>query len=59
MTQTSNGTDTPSLRIKNVTSSGFEISIDEVVGIGNRSDGNHTSEIVGWVAYGLQLSTEI
>ncbi|QLE46858.1 RICIN domain-containing protein [Nostoc sp. C057] len=53
MTQTYNGPDTPGLRIKNVISSGFEIRIDEVVGIGNLSDGSHTTEQVGWVAYGF------
>jgi len=53
MTQTYNGNGTPGLRIKNVTSSGFEIRFDEVVGTGDLSDGSHTTEQVGWVAYGF------
>ncbi|MGM3306076.1 hypothetical protein ACSQ6I_08860 [Anabaena sp. WFMT] len=55
MTQTYNGNGTPGLRIKNVTPLGFEIRFDELIGIGDISDGSHLTEVVGWVAYGLQL----
>jgi hypothetical protein len=55
MTQTYRGNGTPGLRIQNVTPLGFEIRFDEVVGTGNLSDGAHTTDVVGWVAYGLQL----
>jgi hypothetical protein len=54
MTQTYVGSQTPGLRLQNVTSSGFEIRFDEVVGTAaDLSDGNHIPETVGWVAYGF------
>jgi hypothetical protein len=53
MTQTYFGNNTPGLRLQNVTNSGFEIRFDELVGLGNLSDGYHVQETVGWVAYGF------
>jgi hypothetical protein len=51
MTQTYVGDNTPGLRLQNVTNLGFEIRFNELVGIGDLSDGSHQKEIVGWVAY--------
>jgi hypothetical protein len=51
MTQTYAGNNTPGLRLQNVTNLGFEIRFDELVGIGDLSNGNHQKEIVGWVAH--------
>ncbi|MEU3568443.1 hypothetical protein AB0E96_08450 [Kitasatospora sp. NPDC036755] len=49
--QTFNGPDTPGLRIADVTSTGFKIRMNELVGSGRAlSDGPHTSETVGWIA---------
>lgn len=62
MAQTHRGPDTPGLRIRNVTSAGFEIRYDEVFysrDLGGApgpfgSNGNHPkSEDVGWVAFGF------
>ncbi|MEU9608465.1 hypothetical protein [Streptomyces sp. NPDC048057] len=49
--QTFNGPDTPGLRIADVTTTGFKIRINELVGTGRAlSDGPHTSETIGWIA---------
>ncbi|MEU3601896.1 hypothetical protein ABZ714_24710 [Streptomyces sp. NPDC006798] len=49
--QTFNGPDTPGLRIADVTSTGFKIRMNELVGTGRAlSDGPHTSETIGWIA---------
>lgn len=50
--QTFNGPDTPGLRIADVTTTGFKIRMNELVGSGGKalSDGGHTSETVGWIA---------
>ncbi|MGW4382437.1 hypothetical protein [Kitasatospora sp. NPDC004531] len=49
--QTFNGPDTPGLRIADVTTTGFKIRINELVGSGRAlSDGRHTTETVGWIA---------
>ncbi|MEU0664289.1 hypothetical protein [Streptomyces lavendulocolor] len=49
--QTFNGADTPGLRITDVTTTGFKIRINELVG-GSKaiSDGIHTHETVAWIA---------
>ncbi|MFD4659764.1 hypothetical protein ACFWP2_29525 [Kitasatospora sp. NPDC058444] len=49
--QTFNGPDTPGLRIADVTTAGFKIRFNELVGSGRAlSDGPHTSETIGWIA---------
>ncbi|MFF3554966.1 hypothetical protein ACFYXL_16370 [Streptomyces tsukubensis] len=49
--QTFNGPDTPGLRIADVTTTGFKIRINELVGTGRAlSDGPHTTETIGWIA---------
>ncbi|MET8546083.1 hypothetical protein ABZW03_36450 [Kitasatospora sp. NPDC004799] len=49
--QTFHGPDTPGLRIADVTTVGFKIRINELVGTGRAlSDGPHTTETVGWIA---------
>ncbi|MEV7283863.1 hypothetical protein AB0O01_04725 [Streptomyces sp. NPDC093252] len=49
--QTFNGPDTPGLRIADVTTTGFKIRINELVGVGRPlSDGPHTTETIGWIA---------
>ncbi|MBD0669300.1 hypothetical protein [Streptomyces sp. CBMA156] len=49
--QTFNGPDTPGVRIADVTTAGFKIRFNELVGSGRAlSDGPHTSETVGWIA---------
>ncbi|WP_380281655.1 hypothetical protein [Kitasatospora purpeofusca] len=49
--QTFNGPDTPGLRIADVTTTGFKIRINELVGRGTAlSDGPHTTETIGWIA---------
>lgn len=49
--QTFNGSDTPGLRIADVTTTGFKIRINEIHAAGKvTSDGTHTSETVGWIA---------
>ncbi|MER7579609.1 hypothetical protein [Kitasatospora sp. NPDC097691] len=49
--QTFNGPDTPGLRIADVTTTGFKIRMNELVGTGRAlSDGPHTSETIGWIA---------
>ncbi|MFF8713059.1 hypothetical protein ACF07T_16740 [Streptomyces sp. NPDC015184] len=49
--QTFNGPDTPGLRISDVTTTGFKIRMNELIGVGKAlSDGPHTFETVGWIA---------
>jgi hypothetical protein len=49
--QTFNGAETPGLRIADVTTTGFKIRFNELVGGGKAiSDGTHTYETVGWIA---------
>ncbi|MER5349155.1 hypothetical protein ABT093_02315 [Kitasatospora sp. NPDC002551] len=49
--QTFNGPDTPGLRIADVTTTGFKIRFNELVGTGRAlSDGPHTTETIGWIA---------
>ncbi|MFB6887826.1 hypothetical protein ACFCX4_00715 [Kitasatospora sp. NPDC056327] len=49
--QTFNGPDTPGLRIADVTTTGFRIRLNELVGRGTvLSDGPHTYESIGWIA---------
>ncbi|MGW3071555.1 hypothetical protein [Kitasatospora sp. NPDC001132] len=49
--QTFNGPDTPGLRIADVTTTGFKIRFNELVGRGRAlSDGPHTFETIGWIA---------
>ncbi|MYR84557.1 hypothetical protein GTY41_06225 [Streptomyces sp. SID685] len=49
--QTFNGPETPGLRVADVTTTGFKIRLNELVGGGKAiSDGLHTSETVGWIA---------
>ncbi|NET59442.1 MAG: hypothetical protein F6K47_25855 [Symploca sp. SIO2E6] len=53
MVQTFNGPDTPGLRIANVTTTGFQIRMNELVRGGPRealSDGGHYAEQIGWIA---------
>ena len=57
MVQTFRGPDTPGVRIGEVTNTGFKIRMNELV-INRRgrealSDGNHTTETIGWVAYSV------
>ena len=57
MVQTFRGPDTPGVRIGEVTNTGFKIRMNELV-INSRvrealSDGNHTTETIGWVAYSV------
>ena len=61
MVQTFRGPDTPGVRIGEVTNTGFKIRMNELV-INRRgtdsdrealSDGNHTIETIGWVAYSV------
>ena len=58
MTQTYKGPETPGLRIRNVTHLSFEIRFDEANILKERgryaSEGFHTDEVVGWVAYGFK-----
>ena len=55
MVQTFNGADTPALRIAEVTTTGFLIRMNELVGSGSQpfSDGNHVQETIGWVAFSI------
>ncbi|MGW7291282.1 hypothetical protein ACWGIB_02670 [Streptomyces xiamenensis] len=49
--QTFNGSDTPGLRIAEVTTTGFKIRINELHAVGKvTSDGTHTTETIGWIA---------
>lgn len=51
-TQTFNGWDSPGIRLADVNETGFKIRFNELVGMGDPlSDGSHTEETVGWVAY--------
>lgn len=50
-TQTFNGSDTPGIRIHDVTTTGFLIRLNEIYAVGaTKSDGTHTTETVGWLA---------
>ncbi|MEV6978249.1 hypothetical protein [Kitasatospora sp. NPDC093806] len=49
--QTFNGSDTPGLRIADVTTTGFKIRINELHATGKLvSDGTHTTETIAWLA---------
>ncbi|MFG2395452.1 hypothetical protein ACGFYF_42475 [Streptomyces lavendulae] len=49
--QTFNGSQTPGVRIANVTTDGFHIRFNEVYATAiAKSDGLHTTETVGWIA---------
>ena len=53
--QTFNGPDTPGIRIADVTTTGFKFRMNELVRGGPRqalSDGQHTTETIGWIAVG-------
>ncbi|MGH3932997.1 MAG: lamin tail domain-containing protein [Pseudonocardiaceae bacterium] len=51
MVQTFNGPDTPGIRITQVTTKGFLIRMNELVGNGKGlSDGKHNQETIGWLA---------
>ena len=57
MVQTFNGADTPGVRITEVTPHGFKIRMNELIGKSSTgvthqplSDGNHTTETIGWIA---------
>ena len=58
MTQTYRGSETPGLRIKDVSNTSFKVHFDEVVILKENdkysSDGGHTDDTVGWVAYGFE-----
>ena len=55
MVETFNGSDTPGLRIADVTTTGFKIRMNELVAFkGGKqvlSDGAHGSETIGWIAF--------
>lgn len=55
MVQTFNGPDTPGVRIADVTTAGFKIRMNELVvhdpNVHAISDGGHTTEKIGWVAF--------
>ena len=54
MTQTFNGSDTPGIRIADVTTTGFKIRFNKLVSWKQHediSDGTHPTETIGWVAY--------
>lgn len=53
MVQTFNGGQTPGLRLADVTTTGFKIRINELKGKNYESDGKHTEETIGWVAYNV------
>ena len=55
MVQTFRGSDTPGVRIGEVTNTGFKIRMNELVIKGREalSDGNHITETIGWVAYSV------
>ena len=57
MVQTFRGSDTPGLRLADVTTTGFKIRINElVVSKGGKealSDGIHLRETIGWVAFSV------
>lgn len=57
-TQTFNGPHTPGIRLHDVNEEGFLIRFNEIVSmVGGttvaNSDGRHTTETVGWVAYSV------
>lgn len=55
--QTFNGRDTPGVRIADVSTTGFKFRMNELVvtqgGATALSDGNHTTETIGWAAYSV------
>jgi len=53
MVQTFNGCESPGVRIANVTTTGFQIRMNELVVYNTKaiSNGPHTTETIGWVAY--------
>lgn len=58
MVQTFEGSDTPGVRIANVSTTGFQIRMNELVATqsGTKqalSDGKHTAETIGWVAFSV------
>lgn len=53
MVQTFHGPQTPGVRIADVTVEGFLIRFNELVAGTRISDGVHTTETVGWVAYSV------
>ena len=54
MVQTFNGSDTPGVRIANVTNVGFLIRMNELVALlGALSNGTHVVETIGWVAFAV------
>jgi len=54
MVQTFNGADTPGLRMTDVSITGFKIRMNELVGKHQcLSDGNHSTETIGWVAFSV------
>ena len=57
MVQTFNGSDTPGLRLGDVTTTGFKIRMNELVvskdGKEALSDGIHLQERIGWVAFSV------
>jgi len=52
MVQTFNGAQSPSLRIKNVSVTGFDVCIYEIRGGKVKADGVHLPETMGWIAVG-------
>ncbi|MGH3932998.1 MAG: RICIN domain-containing protein [Pseudonocardiaceae bacterium] len=58
MVQTFNGPDTPGIRITQVTTKGFLMRMNELVGNGKElSDGKHAQEKIGWVAFTVKESS--
>jgi hypothetical protein len=54
MIQTFNGADSPGLRIVDVNRKGFKVRMNEWVARGKpESDGNHTNEIIGYIAIAI------
>ncbi|NES89405.1 MULTISPECIES: hypothetical protein [Okeania] len=54
MVQTFNGPETPGVRLAEVTTTGFKIRMNELIGKGASLSGNaHTTETIGWVAYSV------
>jgi len=54
MVQTFNGPETPGVRLAEVTTTGFKIRMNELIGKGESLSGNaHVTETIGWVAYSV------
>lgn len=49
--QTFNGSDTPGVRLHDVSETGFLIRINELTGAGVTGNGVHGPETIGWTAY--------